>query len=769
MIKTAVIRFAVLCLLAVMICAAFTGCSSDREEPITSLAQLAKSGTKIGVMSDMVEYDTLQVDYPEAQIVAYTDLALAYKDVENGRIDAFVYARREMELAMENGTSGVRLLEEDYRENPIAVGVSPKTSIPDLVGKLNSFIELQKSDGTLDDMFERWVVEVNEDMPDIPAAKDPEYHLIVGTTGTIVPFSYYVGTELRGYDIELAHRFAAWLGADLEFKIYDFAGIVSAASSGDIDCIMSNLFKTDINEKVIPFSEDLFSVEMTAMVRDTSSKAGAGSSDPAGEVKGSVPEYSSYEELGERTVSMLTGAPFEELVKSKAPNVREFSFFSSMPDMLLALKSKKTDAVLINNAIAELAVNRDRELALFPQNLQESTFGLAFAKGSAEREIWQNAFNSIPEETVKAAWKKWTGSDESVKVLPSQDWPGKNGTVRAAVCDTLEPMSYAGEGGDPKGFDLEMILLIARELDLHVEFVGMEFSAILAYVQSGKALVGAGSIIVTEERRQAVDFVEYYPASFVLIVRAAKDQGDAAKKSGFFTSIAKSFERTFIKENRWKLFLSGIGTTLLITVMSVLLGTALGFSLFMLCRGGSPVANTVTRFCVWLVQGMPVVVLLMILYYIIFGQVVISGTVVSIIGFTVIFGAGVFGMMKSGVGAVDPGQKEAALALGYTDRKAFYRVILPQALPHFLPAYRGEIVALIKATAIVGYVAVQDLTKMGDIVRSRTYEAFFPLIAVAVIYFVLAAILTFIVDRLAVLIDPRRRSEKNTLKGAKSK
>lgn len=98
-------------------------------------------------------------------------------------------------------------------------------------------------------------------------------------------------------------------------------------------------------------------------------------------------------------------------------------------------------------------------------------------------------------------------------------------------------------------------------------------------------------------------------------------------------------------------------------------------------------------------------------------------------------------------------------------RKAFYRVILPQALPHFMPVFRSEIKALIKATAVVGYVAVQDLTKMGDIVRSRTYEAFFPLIAVAVIYFVLAAILTFIVDRIEFRINPRRRTKEDILKG----
>ena len=702
-----------------------------------------------------------------------------------------------------------------------------------------------------------------------------------------------------------------------------------------------------------------------------------------------------FEDLSGKTVSMLTGAPFEDLVLSKSPDVAEFTYYNSTPDMLLALKSGKTDAVLINNAIAVLAVNRNPSLALFPQNLQDGVFGFAFAKGDESRDEWQRAYDESPEQTKQALWEKWTGADESVKTLPEQDWPGLNGMVRAAVCDTLEPMSYAGPGGELIGFDLEMLLVMAKTLDVHVEFTGMEFSAILSSVQAGKADLGAGSIIVTAERRQSVDFVEYYPAAFVLIVRgeaaaettladlqnapvgvltgtcfaeiveqhlpeadvlyfnSMSDQVNALKagkveavaldepvartitaqngdltilpelldqqeyayaltksergralcgelseyiraleadgtleqlrnkwfdaadlspvecedyrdlpavngtvrmatyvyppfvvdsgdrltgyeieliamfcrdrgcaleiesvsndalegmettgavsitvteerketmlfsepdyvggtamlvrkvgveeeQKGFFESIADSFEKTFIREQRWKLFLEGTGTTLLITALAILLGTALGFAVYLLCRNGNAVANAITRVCVWLVQGMPMVVLLMILYYVIFGKVAIPGVIVSVIGFSLVFAAAVFGMLKSGVGAVDAGQTEAAYALGYSDRRAFFRIVLPQAVPHFFPAYKGEITATVKATAIVGYVAVQDLTKMGDIIRSRTYEAFFPLIAVAVIYFILAAVLTAVVNRLSLRIDPRRRKREDVLKG----
>ena len=148
-------------------------------------------------------------------------------------------------------------------------------------------------------------------------------------------------------------------------------------------------------------------------------------------------------------------------------------------------------------------------------------------------------------------------------------------------------------------------------------------------------------------------------------------------------------------------------------------------------------------------------------------SVAISGIAVAVIGFTLTFGAAVFGMLKMGVGAVDRGQYEAAYALGHSNRHTFFRIILPQAIPHVLPAYQGEIVGLIKATAIVGYIAVQDLTKMGDIVRSRTYEAFFPLIAITVIYFVLEGLFSFAVSRIRIRIDPKKRRRDRILKGVK--
>lgn len=165
---------------------------------------------------------------------------------------------------------------------------------------------------------------------------------------------------------------------------------------------------------------------------------------------------------------------------------------------------------------------------------------------------------------------------------------------------------------------------------------------------------------------------------------------------------------------------------------------------------------------------MPVVVLLMILFYIVFGKSAVDGVFVSIVAFTLLFGAVTIGLLRTGLDAIDEGQREAGLALGYSESQTFIKIILPQAIRHMLPSYESEAVELLKGTAIVGYIAVQDLTKVGDIIRSATYDAIFPLLAVAFLYFVLEALFKVIIRVLDKILYQRKRKNEYILKGIKS-
>ena len=748
-------------ILTALILGLLAGCGAPRSaSPVTSIEQLGEAGRRIGVASDTAEDRLVKQAFPLAQIEYFKDELSAYTSVNQGRIDAYVYNRLTMETAINSGLKGVRLLEENLGpENAGAVAISPVTPIPDLEGKVNAFLREIRADGTLDDVMNRWLVVHDETMPDLPVPTVSETRLVVGTTGSNMPFTYYIGTELGGYDVELARRFAVWLGATLEFKVYDYDGIVAAAQAGDVDCIFANLFVTPEREEALRFSEPTFVGQVGVMVRDDGAS-------PIPHVR----HEARWQDYNGKRIGVLVGPLMEDAAAKYFPD-SERLYFDRYPDCATALLTGKIDGFL-GDEPGMIAMHAEApEIDYIHEPLTENNYAFAFRKDDDRSEALceeLNAFlaKSWEDGTMEEIAEIWLGTDESKQNVDMSGLTGKNGTIRVVTTSTDMPWSYIKDGKNV-GYDIDLVVRFCRDRGYALNLGDVDFAGRIPAVQSGKYDFTT-DMNVTLEREEQVRFSEPTAHGGIVLAVRASDLAAPSSAETIFERIADSFQKTFLRENRWKLFLHGIGTTMLITVLSIVLGTALGFGLYLLCRKGSPAANALTRFFVWLVQGMPMVVLLMILYYVIFGKAAVSGTVVSILGFTLVFGAGVFGMLKSGVGAVDAGQAEAAYALGYTDRRAFFRVVLPQALPHFMPAYRGEITATVKATAIVGYVAVQDLTKMGDIIRSRTYEAFFPLIAVAVIYFLLAALLTFLVNRVELRIDPRRRGAESILKGVRT-
>jgi len=269
--------------------------------------------------------------------------------------------------------------------------------------------------------------------------------------------------------------------------------------------------------------------------------------------------------------------------------------------------------------------------------------------------------------------------------------------------------------------------------------------------------------LVTEERKKSIDFSDIYLTNGEdVIVLSSGNYGGS-----FFDRLANSTERTFVNESRWTLFAMGMATTLVITFFSLVFGTLLGFFVFKFTYGRGRFVNRFTDFCIWIITNLPTVVLLMILFYVIFASTSISGVVVSIIGFSLLFATSVIGMLRVGCSAVDTGEIEAAQAMGFSKSDIFYRIMLPQAINHVISVYKSETITLLKGTAVVGYIAVQDLTKVGDIVRSRTYEAFLPLIGVALFYFMLSALLRIIINVIGKRVDPYNRTPEQILKGVK--
>jgi polar amino acid transport system substrate-binding protein len=145
-------------------------------------------------------------------------------------------------------------------------------------------------------------------------------------------------------------------------------------------------------------------------------------------------------------------------------------------------------------------------------------------------------------------------------------------------------------------------------------------------------------------------------------------------------------------------------------------------------------------------RGIPQLVILMIMFYVVLAKSGLNATAVAVVSFSMVFAAYVSEMFRTAILSIGKGQTEAGIALGFTPLQTFIYIIAPQAIRNVMPVYKGEAVSLFKSTSIVGYIAIMDLTKASDLIRSRTFDAFFPLIIIAIIYFILAWLLGWMLD-----------------------
>ena len=458
------------------------------------------------------------------------------------------------------------------------------------------------------------------------------------------------------------------------------------------------------------------------------------------------------ERLSHAKLSILLGGIDELQIPNLYPNATVLTY-SSNADKLFALASNKVDYAICSSAqgiIYSKSNHNEYEYCDEPLYIMGNAFALNKNSTDLQQKISSCIQTLKAEGTLDSMEQKWiidaNYTMEDVPVITDTSAP----VLKVATDCASEPFTFISNG-KPAGYDVEVISRVAYMLGMRIEFQQMSFSSTIVSVISGKSDV-ALNVTPTEERKKEVCFSDIYYE--VKIVALSKKQG---VQSSYFNNISDSFKSTFITENRWKLFVNGIGITLIISVFSFILATIVGGLLCWMQISKNKLASKLASIYVKIVTGIPILVWLMILYYIIFRSVNISSIVVAIITFGLQTGASLSSIFKTGIDSIDIGQKEAAEALGFNTLKIYAKIIIPQAVLRIFDLYKGEFVSLVKSTSIVGYIAINDLTKVSDIVRSRTYEAFFPLIASAIIYFALAHLVIVILNIIQKKINPKQR------------
>ena len=244
-----------------------------------------------------------------------------------------------------------------------------------------------------------------------------------------------------------------------------------------------------------------------------------------------------------------------------------------------------------------------------------------------------------------------------------------------------------------------------------------------------------GCIFITPERELEYVFSEsyhdYHPGYFVI------DRDAVRQNESLVSGLKKSIQKNLIAENRWKYITGGLWETLKISILAILLGSVLGIGLYVMACSRKSGMRAFAKAYNSFLAGIPELVLLLIMFYVVFAKTGLPSDLVATITFALFFASGACDIYKTSLEAIPHGQTEAGLALGFTRSQTFFHIILPQAVRRGLPLYKGQCVSLLKGTSIVGYIAIQDLTRAGDIIRSRTFDAVIPLLVVTIIYFLL--------------------------------
>lgn len=448
-----------------------------------------------------------------------------------------------------------------------------------------------------------------------------------------------------------------------------------------------------------------------------------------------------------KTAGVTTGTPQDQIVEDNISNA-ELQYYNNVSDLTLALKTKKVDFIVLSTVNYYGLVQQNPEFGYLDISLKTYDVGTIFPKnknGEALRKQFNQYITEIKEsKELEKIQNQWLFSDEYENIDIPED--GENGVLKMATSNTFKPFSFMLNDQNV-GFDIAIVAGFCKAYGYGLQIENVDFAGTISGISTGKYDLAANQISYTDERAESVLFSDfYYTQQMVPIVNADEYESSYLITSSNQTTdnqntIWTSIQKTLVDENRWISILKGLLVTIEITLGAFVIANLFGilFCIFSLTK--NKLLNFLNSIYVYLMQGLPMIIILMILYYIIFAKSSMNSIYIAILGLGMIFGGYLSQLFEGGIRGIEKGQWEAGLSSGLTTFQTFQGIILPQVVRNLLVGYFSNFISLLKSTSIVGYIAITDLTKVGDIIRSNTFEAIVPLCVVAIIYLILASIL----------------------------
>jgi polar amino acid transport system substrate-binding protein len=725
----------------------------DSSKKYASIEDLASS--PIGIFEGTVHDQFLARNYPNVEIKRYNSSADMMIALKTDKTEAALVDAISAKVVIKSNPE-IMILSDTLLTLPLGVGFHKNN--PKLLKEFNQFLSDSKKNGRYDQLIEKWL---NND-PEQAKMSKVSYPIKgkvikLGVAVADLPYVAYQNGEYVGLDIDMIQQFALSKGYKLEITTMEFGSLVNALAAGKVDMISDGIAITDERKKQINFS-DVYAYFKTGLIIRTDKYRAAESN--------KTEILKSFNDLKDKRIGVFEGTVHDQYVAKNFPKA-QLKRFTGTADLIISVKTDKVDGIMVDDFMTKDVLKENPDLALLTNDVFSQSLGMGFNKQHPEL---KDEFNKFLAE-IKASgkfdeiFKRWTEND-SKNITPSEykfDPKAKKLVLGITVCGM--PFSlYLNE--NLTGLDIEIIQEFAKQRNYNLEIKILEFNSIISALASGKVDMIAAAITITPERAKQIDFSDVYVEDRTsVIVRKAslglEDRKEEKAVLSFLGKTKQSFYNNIIYEKRYKLIIDGLVITMITSIFSVIIGTLFGAIVCFLRMSKKKLLSTIAKLFISIMRGTPVLVLLMIIYYIVFASININPVYVAIFAFGLNFAAYVSEMFRTGIEGVDRGQSEAGIALGFSKIKTFLFIVMPQATKSILPVYKGEMISLVKMTSIVGYIAVEDLTKAGDIIRSRTFDAFFPLLMVAVLYFMISWILLIILEYFQKLSEPKAKRNRS--------
>ena len=692
--------------------------------------------------------DTFATDYEKdgtARIERYNKAADAVQALKQNKIDCVIIDEQPA-LSFTAVNDDIKILDEEFAVEEYALCVKKGNS--ELLSKINAALQKLKDDGTIDKINTNYIG-TDEEKGTMPyQKKDVQRNgdLIVATNAEFKPYEYIENNQIVGIDMDIMQAVCDELQMNLVIENMAFDSILPAIQSGKATVGAAGMTVTEDRKKNVDFSAS-YTTSKQVIIVNAPKKA---------ETTGNT--ITSVDDLIGKNIGVQLGTTGDTFATDyEKDGTANLERYTKAADAIQALNQNKIDCVIIDEqpALSFVAVNSN--LAILEEEFAVEEYALSIKKGRTDLlDKINNALKKLKSDgTIDNIATNYIGTDEQKGTMPYQKKDvQRNGKLVVATNAEFPPYEYVNDG-KIVGIDMDIMQAVCDELGFDMEIENMAFDSILPAIQSGKADVGAAGMTVTEDRKQNVDFSDSYTTSkqVIIINKGTSAVSDSENKNTKSLSFTDKLRQNFIDDSRWQYILTGLGNTILITILAIAIGLVIG-TLVAVVRtvhdqqNKLKILNFICKLYLTVIRGTPAMIQLLIIYYVIFASVNVNKILVAVVAFGLNSGAYVAEVIRSGINAVDKGQFEAGRCLGLNYRQTMSSIIMPQAFKNMLPALCNEFISLLKETAISGYIGLQDLTKGGDIIRSQTFEAFIPLVAVALIYLVMVLLLSYGVGRL---------------------